>query len=275
MRNSLNFERDRLTLIDIIGIRDYIKRERIHEDFLINYVPWQCAVSFVIGDAQNLGGAGGTSTGIDTSGADFILVGLAWNGNETLTGPTDNKSNSFTALTIEGFAAAESLKTQFWYVANATVGSNHTISASGVDGIQIGMTFQAFSGVKLTSPLDQEFAGGNVQPGTTASPGTRTPSEDNCLLVSGCAWNGSVTSPSIDESFTTIDFQNLVNFQCKGIASAYLIQTSAAAVTPDWTWTGSVNGVSNGAIFKSEPGGGGGVTIPMIQNYYRQIGVMI
>lgn len=187
------------------------------------------SVSEVIG--QN----GGSTSAIDTTGANLIVLTVPYypllGGTPTV---SDSKGNSWTALTLQANQGAVRL----YYCVSPIVGSGHTFTATGTD-IYATIDVLAFSGASA-SPYDQESGS------AFDSPGSITPPQDGCLLVTASSNNGGTTS--VDSGFTgfTHDFTPGSHM---GGGIAYLIQSAAAAVNP--TWTGS-NAVCVMASFKPQ-----------------------
>ena len=117
------------------------------------------------------------------------------------------------------------------------------------------MYVAAFSGAAAASALDQQ--NGAVGTGTSLATGSVTPSEDNELVVSGVSIaDGSSGTYAVDSGLTITDqiLASAGNFEGGGLA--YIIQTSAGAVNPTWSWTGSVNSAAVIATFKAAAAGG-------------------
>ena len=196
-----------------------------------------------------------TSSAIDTTGADFLAVLVADYRDVSAAGSavTDSKSNSYTGLTREGFAAITA--PQWFYVANPTVGSGHTFTATALTGANYpSICVFAFSGVATTSPFDQEGVIGTLQEvlsGTSLQAETVTPTEDNELVLVGLAFNATNT-PSINGGFSTPIQQQYGAGANFGSAASYLVQTTAAATSPTWTWSTSTDAAVATATFKAQ-----------------------
>lgn len=138
----------------------------------------------------------GTSGSIDTTGANLIVIlgNSAFGGLGT---PSDNKSNTWTALTEYG----GNYKQRIWYCSSPTVGSGHTFSAS----ISFGRySVLAFSGAETTSVFTAENGGTDGGTGVdTIQTGSVTPNGANDLFVAGCYWEGTTsTNSSVNSGFT-------------------------------------------------------------------------
>lgn len=193
-------------------------------------------------------GAGGlnndvTTSPIDTTGATLLVI-VEGRAGAVVT-PTDSKGNTWTKLnTVTGVAISA-----IYYSANPTVGTGHTFTVTG-SGNFPALTVAAFSGVVAVSPFDQQSVGdtGTV---TSIQPHSVTPSENNELIVTGLEISGVVGSLAVDSSFTIIDNIPFVNSNSFGVALAYLVQGTAAAVNPTWSWTTSTNVACTIATFKA------------------------
>lgn len=206
--------------------------------------------------ANGLNGA--TSSSINTSGANFLLIAVAYDGSITV---SDSKSNTWTALTEQGAAG----KLRLYYVANATVGSGHTFTVSGT-GVAANFSASAWAGVKTTSPAEQEEGATSVGSVSVASIGPLdiTPSENNAIVVCAVAINGSVSSLSASNGFTLLDHVNFSSGNYYGVAISYVIQTTAAAVdhnVAQISWTTAQVTNEAGVAFLPAPGGPGGAAL--------------
>ena len=211
---------------------------------------------------------GFTSTGIDTSGANFIVISLSCSAG---TGSiSDSKGNTWTQLTeYTGFFGTRSVK--LFYAYNATVGTGHTFTVSGSAGLSPAISLAYYSGVESASdPLDTgKVSGASNNSSTTIAPGSLTPTTDGSLIVTGLFKNGSFSSaPTIDASFTREAYVSDTNFGHFFSAIADLIQTTAAAANPTWTISSDIV-IATMAVFKAASGGGGGSGLALPQGYVR------
>jgi hypothetical protein len=191
----------------------------------------------------------GDSPSVDTTGANFLVACVS--GLTADRGISDSKENAWIELTPQTgeFSASAAL----YYVANATVGSGHTFTAVGST---TGIVVVAFSGVKVTSPFDQE--NGVTEGASPRSTGSVTPSENDELVVAGSGGVGNTYS--IDSGFTLDEFITVAGGTNFGVAIAHKIQTTAAAVNPAWsTVSGDINAFI--ATFKAEPSGATAYTV--------------
>lgn len=206
----------------------------------------------LVANTDGAPGSGGGATGsLDSTGASLLIlaVGGGFNGNDGTA--SDSKSNAWTELTKCSLSVSGFHHSQIIYVPNpASLGSGHTGSYIG-GSTYPGIEFSAWSGVKTTSPFDQEGSGGEVLSGSSVSPGSVTPSENNELIIATLAYDGSITGLSINSGFTLLHNTPSNSGVTYGTAIAYKIQTSAAAVNPAFSWTNAVNAVATIATFKS------------------------
>lgn len=196
------------------------------------------------------GGASPTTTAIDTTGADLLIIAAAhasWGSVGTV---SDSKSNTWTALTTRNSDAGS---IRLLYCQNPTVGSGHTFTTTGTFS-SIGAV--GFSG-STSSPFDTgRESGAAVNAGTSVQPGSITPSVDGALIISVTSFaNEGVTSLTINSGFTEAFELPTGAGQYYGVALSYLIQTTAAAVNPTITLSATGYGATELAAFK--PGGGG------------------
>ncbi len=168
-----------------------------------------------------------TTDAINTSTADFIVLCVSAVGNFGANTVSDNKSNSWNALTYRGSGTAG---IQFYWSVPTTVGSGHTfqVTTSGNSSYP-SICVAAFSGGKQTAPNDQQN-GADGAGNPTVSSGSITPSEDNCLIVSAVSASSGST-PAVDSGMTVIETED----GFIGSALAYKIQTTAAAINAGWS----------------------------------------
>lgn len=173
--------------------------------------------------------SGFTTASVDTTGANFIILGLATDGNSGAI--SDSKSNTWTPLT-QVVGQFNDRWLQLFYAENPTVGSGHTFSVTGSTNYP-SITIAAFSGVATSLSFDVENGQGGY--GTNIQPGSITPSVDNELVVViGTSDDG--TTPTVDSGFTIAE-----NYAgSPGLAAnqilAYIIETTATAKNPTITY---------------------------------------
>lgn len=195
-----------------------------------------------------------TTAGVDTTGANLLIAWVNTYGAVTPT-LTDSKSNTWTPLTQINNATDGNARCRMYYATNSpTVGSGHTVTVSDA-GVLQSISFLALAGAHATAPYDQETTNNPGGTPTTIQPGSITPSEDGCVLVTGLQYGVGVGGVSIDGGFSETHQDK--NF---GLAEgiAYLIQTTAAAANPTWTIPSGNIAQTAMASFKSAGGGGGG-----------------
>lgn len=203
--------------------------------------------------ATGFGSAGATSPAIDSTGANLLLAPIALSA-AAYTSTTDSKTNPYTNTTRYG--GTSPYHTYQTYCAEAdivAVGSGHTAN-NALGYHRIGLL--AVAGAAAL-PFDQE-SGDDATSATSIQPGSITPSEDGCLLVStleavSC---GTITPPA---GWT------VVGNETNNAAIAYLIQGTAAAVNPTWGTSVAGHLVTSMTVWKSDGlggGGGGGLAMP-------------
>lgn len=224
------------------------------------------AFSGVIQGAKAGGLTSVTTDAVDTTGKDLIVLSFNWyaGASSGFTGaPTvsDSAGNTWTALTERSVGSGDLIyKERIYYCVNPTTSATHTFTASGVNGYW-SAGYVAATGAHAT-PLDQQ-AGSGATTGTTLQPGSITPTANGCLLISGCDFSSGTTG-AINSGFTAsaVDYVVEVNVG-GGIAS--LVQATAAAINPQWSWT--TDGYNVGSTVSFLPAAGGGdVTAPVLSS---------
>lgn len=224
-----------------------------HDSFTIGAVPGP-GIQYVASTSQAGTANGATTSAIDTTGANLIVVAVSWFNNAATT-VSDNQGNTWTALTVR--SVASNVTSRLYYCASPTTNASHTFSVSGTS-IFPTIAVVAVSGA-AASPFDLENGATSSVDATSVQPGSITPSEDGCLVVTGVSTNG--TSHSIDSGYTT-QAQNYQASVRMGGGLAFLIQSTAAATNPTWSWTTASDRAATIASFK--PASEGGSIVPII-----------
>jgi hypothetical protein len=170
-----------------------------------------------------------TTSAIDTTGATFIVVCVADYVGAVAGTVSDSKSNSWTPRT--SYDDASFPRVRLYYSAVTSVGTGHTFTLTGSGNFPaIGVA--AFSGSPASSPFDVENGGSGNNNAPSAGTGI-TPSQDNELIIAGVCQIGG-TIDSINSSFNIVGSPIVFGGNTFGNGIAYLIQTTATAVDPDW-----------------------------------------
>lgn len=186
--------------------------------------------------ASPFGNIAAVTSAIDTSGAT-LLTAVVSNISSDSTTLTDSKGNTWVPLTRISAGGGSSI--QIYYCASPIVGSGHTLTGTPAGSAYASIAFESWSGSHAT-PFDVEN-GNNV----SGTPGSVTPSVDNCLVVQAVSHQSA--SSSITGTYTVVDNQAIVGGTAYGISVAYLIETTATATNPTWTTS---NPVTTVAVFK-------------------------
>jgi hypothetical protein len=196
---------------------------------------------------------GFTSSSIDTSGANLIVVGVA-EVSAAVTTLTDSKSNTWNQLTTQ---VNNNKRATLFYATNPTVGSGHTFTVTGTDTFP-SISVLAFSGADTSSPFDVENGTANLFSNSNTM-GNVTPSTDNEVLVAFMNYDTTET-PTIS-TLTTINSQPKGDFGFLGSVGAYQIQTTATARNETWSWTTSSTNAGVIAAFKPSTGSPSPLTV--------------
>lgn len=168
---------------------------------------------------------GATTSAFDSTGAD-LLVALV--GNFSAGTFTDSEGNTWTQLTRRDGGNPAITP---YYVINPSTSASHTFSVSG------GLQFPGISVLAFSADGSITFGAetGNTTSGTGINCGSLTPSEDGALLIAAQAIDNDGTNQSINLSYTEVDDLPWTNNVQIGTASAYLVQSTAAAINPTWS----------------------------------------
>jgi len=192
-----------------------------------------------------------TTASADTTGANLIVLCTGLN---TLGTISDSKGNTWTKLTTR---SGSSIATAIYYCYAPTVGSGHTFTMANAVGA---IVMEAFSG-SASTPFDVENGAATDTNVTTLGTGSITPSVNDTLIVAALGAGKTNQSHSLDSGMTVAQSINGVASTRYGAAIGYKIQTTAAAISPVWTWTNAGEVAVAVAAFKSATGGGGGLFV--------------
>lgn len=171
----------------------------------------------------------GTSAAIDTTGADFIVL-LATSTGTINNIPTDSKSNKYIIL---GYSGNSTARTMLYGVYAPSVGAGHTFTVAAG-------TFAAFCVLALSGtggfPIYSVIPTNISASANSLTPGSVTPPVNNCIVLAGLGYRDT-TTVFVTGGFTISDQQPFASGTAVGVAFAYLIQTSAAASNPSFSWT--------------------------------------
>lgn len=192
-----------------------------------------------------------------TTGAKLIVLGVA---TSTSAGAvSDSLSNTWTPLTV--YASVTGVNVQILYCVNPIVGAAQTFTVTS-SGLRPAIAALAFSGASIFDP-GKDSGLGAVGAGTSAQPGSLTPSGANFLLVTGLAFNAAISAVTIDSSFISpAQAFSARTATGDGIGLTYLIETTATAKNPTWAWTTSTATAVNQAVFQVLPGTSSGGIAP-------------
>lgn len=205
----------------------------------------------VINHTSSAGQSTTTTSGINTTGATLIWVGLVYQVGSTCT-ISSSPSNTFSSGSLYGSSGAIGSKA-FWVFSPST-GSSQTFTMTGtncygafnvvaVSGT-FGGTAEGQNGATASSPAT------SIQPGTTSSL-TGAPNE---ICLSEVGISNTYSALGINSSFASpLDAQpyNGSGNIHEGGAASYLVPSSSTALDPTWSWTGSTgNSVATIVCFK-------------------------
>lgn len=205
-------------------------------------------VAFVGSGSTNSNGF--TSGSLTVTGANFILVALAYLDSGIPATFIDSNLNTYTALTLRSGISPASLRQRLFYCENANVtGGSITFTVAGV-GTYASICAASYSGVKLASSFDAENGAVDASNAFGIATGSVTPSVNNELVATGLHEYFYGNSPSIDSSFSkfveVLDDGNHVT-----CALADKIQTTATAENPTWSYPQATKGLTSIACFKA------------------------
>ena len=178
------------------------------------------------------------SVPFNTTGAD-LLVAIIVDDHASIGSISDTYTNSW-SVAATSTDAVNPPDARIWYALNPIVGAAHDVTAAHSYSAA---ALWAWSGV-ATAPTIQTNTN-PVNTVTSNTTGSVTPSAANALLIgaTGLYAGGTGTSnPSVDSGLT-MSADDILNESAShyGLYSGYLVQGSAAAVNPQFSWTTSAN----------------------------------
>jgi hypothetical protein len=203
------------------------------------------AIALVVTLAASFGGpSGGTTSAIDTTGANLIVISVSYySAASGFPVVSDSKSNTWTALTARENVSGH----RFYYCLSPTVGTGHTftIVRGSIADIYPAVVVHAFSGVNLYEAQSGTTTGGVAS--TSIQPGSLTPSVAGALVLTGMAFN-VISGVAVDSGLTLTE-QPDINGVCVTGATGWKVQSPAAAINPTWSWTSAQEGGVNLVVF--------------------------
>lgn len=176
--------------------------------------------------SASLGSNGGTTTGIDTTGMNFIVVGVSCGSGITPTF-SDSKGNTWGVVA----ASSASPYALLYYCFNPIVGAGHTFTVTSAGGFN-GICVTAFHGTINTAAIDQ-FS--TVQTSGTSPVGTSiTPSSNNQLVVTVMQNQSATGSYTVDSPYEVLITRVQSNGVAYGVGLGCYVQGTAAATAPTW-----------------------------------------
>ena len=201
----------------------------------------------LISNTSVVGGTGIiTTSGIDTTGADFIVLNVVYDSAGAVPTVSDSKSNTWTGLTVSPTGSAARLK--MFYTTPSSVGASHTFTANGNFST---MEVASFSGLLQSGVFDKEIVNSTASAVNTFRAGNISADSLYSLIISAFGFNAIGTPTSINSGFIFLNEQNFGAGNNYGSALAYKVVNSTAVYNPTWTRTGTADTCSSHtAIFK-------------------------
>lgn len=223
------------------------------------------AIDAVLVGARASGGAGPlvTTSGTTTSGSTFVII-LSYGPSCTPNTPTDSKSNTYTKRGSTVTAGIGN-SIELWAAENGTGGDGHAATAT-FTGNPDGTAYLVEITDAATASFDTSNGGADGTDPHETTLGTLAQADSIIISVV----SSSAGSPTYGSTNGTI----LDAEQDGGLywtsAIGKLVVASTTGPTVGFTG-GNGDSIVYGAAFKQSAGGGGGVSIAAIQNYYRNL----
>lgn len=204
------------------------------------------AIAVVTTKLGTFGGAGGTTTSANTTGANLIVIGLSYQ-QSSGANISDNKGNTYISVSTQAILGGSA--GVIYYCSNPTVGTGHTFTTTSHF---CNIFMLAVSGARtLSTPSDQQNGASNAA-GTSQASGNVTTSVSGELIFTLCGAFNPGAAPTItagDTGFTIPSGWSVPTSTAEAGAAAYKIETGTATENITWTSTSTPNIVSLIATF--------------------------
>lgn len=160
--------------------------------------------------------SGVTTTAYDSSGDNFIVVGITTSFSSDIddSAITDSKGNSYTRVNPPS-PVTNGDSVGIYYSENPTVGSGHTFTFTGSLGTFGVITVGSFSGMNTSSTLDQQ--GSATGTGTTATAGSQTTTNADDLIIAVAQFGGGTDITfTAQNSYATVDSRGNLDTTASG-----------------------------------------------------------
>lgn len=182
------------------------------------------------------GASGGTTSAVDTTGAQLIVIAASY-GSAGIT-ISDSAGNTWVAGTQNAIGTQRS---RLYYCINPTTSATHTFTVSGASSVS-SIVVDAFNGFSPGVAFDSQIATGTNAGNVFSIAGATsfTPTANDALVVSAQALIASVSAFAAGSGWTLSGHQNYVGSTSYGSGLVYKVQTTATAIpntehTADWT----------------------------------------
>lgn len=211
----------------------------------------------LVAHANAHGVNGGTTSGVNTTGANYARVAICLFQTSFSGTVSDSFGNTYIqAGTTIGLVNAN---IAYFYCASPTVGSGHTVTVSG-STIFAAVLFAAYSGVATSSPVESTFTSNTANSVTSITPGSLTPTSNGALLELIGAQNSNPTTVACgDVLYSVLDTVFGDNATTITGGAFYYVQTTATASNPAFQANASAANIA-AALFAIDPASGGAVT---------------
>lgn len=176
-------------------------------------------------------GSNVTTSGVNTTGANLIVVAISSAKAGTVPVLSDSKGNTWTS--VGAFSSTALASVSYFYCTNPTVGAGHTFTASSTAGLPL-LTAFAFSGAGTVFSVYQSTAHATASATSNQASASFANVGDGCAFITGiCSGGSSYNTPT----GYTVTVSNFLAATHMGGGAGYKIQTTGSAESPTWSWT--------------------------------------
>lgn len=197
--------------------------------------PWTLvAATQLVGSSS-----GGTTAAINCTGANLIVIPVQFftGGGATISSLTDSSGNTYTVRGSPPGVNQATITVADKISPSVSSSMTFTLAGTGIFATMTVMCFHDTTGTPTFDTIqtnDAPTGSTSLQAGASAI----TPGANNALVISGLSTGGTGT-PTVNSGFTIAAQLPVDGGVYESGSGAYLVQATAAAINPIWSWSGS------------------------------------
>jgi hypothetical protein len=187
-----------------------------------------------------------------TSAGDLLVLSVSLYAGTTnhITSITDSAGNTWVRVNAWSTASHNS-DGEMWYAADVAATSGLTVTAHVVTAASMAFEVDEFSGIAITSPLDQ--SAGASTTGTTASSGPLTPAASGALLIGFSAGHASTQTMAVSASGFTAQPQRISTGPVVTLVTGFRVLAAPEATSFSASFAAAMYWAAGLAVFRPAP----------------------